>query len=360
MLGDQRNVSYSGIVAWDHCPERAGRDNGPILRGTYFLPLVLVSKSAMIGVVLFVVVVVSGCASLPSAPTPFNTADQYGQSPVQIEHGRPNRVLDGIGWVAGIPNKVSLWDRRADNHDIAPATEERLIQYMVENDLSDVLVRVNQYDPIGEWQRLTRNKRVAAGWRYTVGTLNMLEYTLLPGRILGGDWYNPYTDTINLYSDIPALALSEAAYAKDVHHRESPGTYAAVQEVPVVGMWHETVATRDVLEYVQARGTEPQQQEAYRILYPDYGASWGGQVASFIPYGHLFGRLAGAAVGHTANGVRTLVSSPEEPSEAPMGYAPTADSNWAQQTPMNAMQPYPPREAERYDQASSSDILVRY
>jgi hypothetical protein len=287
----------------------------------------LLSRTRLFAVVWWLAIAVTGCASVPSSPMPFGKADGFESSPIQIERGRPNRVIDDVGWVVGIPNKLAIWDRRADNHDISSATEERLVQYMVENDLSDVLVRVNQYDPIGEWQRLARNKQVGAGWRYTVGALNMLEYTLLPGRILGGDWYNPFTDTINLYSDIPALALSEAAYAKDVHLRKRPGTYAAIQEVPVAGMWHETLAMRDVLDYMQSRGTNAEQQEAYQVLYPDYGGSWGGQVAGFIPYGHVFGHLAGAAVGHTANGVRTLVALPNESSNATTEVLPAEETS---------------------------------
>mgnify|MGYP007046945832 CR=1 FL=1 len=73
-------------------------------------------------------------------------------------------------------------------------------------------------------------------------------------------------------------------------------------------MWHETLATREALQFTLAHGTAVEQEEAYRILYPSYGGKWGGGVTSFIPFGHAYGRLAGAAVGHTANGVRKLTS----------------------------------------------------
>jgi len=109
-----------------------------------------------------------------------------------------------------------------------------------------------------------------------------------------------------IYSDIPAIALSRGAYAKDVKKRKHPGTYAAVQGVPIVGMWHETLAKNEVLRYEESHGTTEQQEETHRILNPDYGGSWGGQIASFLPYGNVFGRLAGAAVGHVANGVRVI------------------------------------------------------
>ena len=92
-------------------------------------------------------------------------------------------------------------------------------------------MRVNQYDPGGEWKRLANNDTVAPGWRYTVGALHTLGYILFPGRVFGEDSYNPYTNTVNLYSDIPSLALEQAAYAKDIRHRSYPGTYAVAQEL---------------------------------------------------------------------------------------------------------------------------------
>ena len=82
-------------------------------------------------------------------------------------------------------------------------------------------------------------------------------------------------------------------------------------------MWHETIASRNVLDYVKSHGTQEQQQEAYRILYPDYGGSWGGQVASFLPYGNVFGRLAGATVGHAANGVRSIALRKKQSTSLP-------------------------------------------
>ena len=264
---------------------------------------------------LFLLAIISGtCLAEPSRDqTAEGATPETVASAIRVEHGRPNRLLDDVGWVLGTPYKLALWDRRAENHRISQETEGQLIEYLEENQLDSVLVRVNQYDPWGEWKRLTQNKRVGAGWRYTVGTLNWVKYTLLPGRLLGGDWYNPYTDTVNLYSDIPAIAISDGAYAKDVHERDKPGTYAAVQEIPIVGMWHETLANRKAIEHVKSHGNQGQQEEAYRILYPDYGGSWGGQLVSFLPYGSVYGRLVGAAAGHVANGFRTLTSRQKSP-----------------------------------------------
>src|SRR6056297_1834608 len=213
------------------------------------------------------------------------------QTGIQVERGQPHAGLDGLGWVAGTPTKLALWDRRADNHDVSPETERAVLEYMVRNGLDDSLLRINQYDPWGEWKRLTTNDKIGPGWRYTVGIYNGLKYTLLPGRVLGGDWYNPFTDSVHIYSDIPPLAISRAAYAKDVRKQSLPGTYAASQEIPIVNMIHETRALNEALAYSKQYGTAAEQAESNRVLSPDYGSSWGGQLASFIPFGAPLGRL---------------------------------------------------------------------
>lgn len=221
----------------------------------------------------------------------------------QIVRGRPNKFLDGTGSVLGVVNKLALWDRRADCHKISPQTERRIASYLRHNGLNSVLVRSNQYDPIGEWGRLVANKRMAAPYKYTVGTYGWLTYTIIPGRLFGGDWYNPFTDTVHLYSDIPTIGLARAAYAKDVHGRTYQGTYAVGQTIPLVGLWHESLANKDVLQYVGESGSQSDIGEAKRILYPDFGGSIGAQLFGFLPYGSVVGRAAGALTGHAYRGL---------------------------------------------------------
>jgi len=257
-------------------------------------------------VVALVAATVASCARRQpyrlGSESQYYTSDELrAVTKTQIERGSPRPLLDGLGWVVGIPAKITLWDRRVDNHDISANTESAVAQYLAANELSTVKVRLNQYAPREEWRRLTHNKSVAWGWRYTFGTVSWLSYALFPGRIWGGDNFNPYSNTINLYSDIPSIGLHEAGHAKDFARREFPGTYAAIYALPVVPLWHEAVATRDALDYLHDFGTLEERQEAYTLLYPAYGTYVGGAIGDWLP-GYGFAAYAAAVVGGHAVG----------------------------------------------------------
>jgi hypothetical protein len=250
-------------------------------------------------------VLLTGCQAISgSRASSHSWSYRDRETGILVERGRPNAVIDGLGCVVGAPTKLALWDCRADNHEVSRQTEGVLLRYLSRNQLNDSMVRINQYDPCGEWMRLTSNKRLCPGWRYTAGVVNHLKYTLLPGRVFGGDWYNPFTDTTHVYSDIPPLVISRAAYAKDVRSRDHPGAYAASQLLPIIRMVHETLARKEALAYSERFSSDVNPSEAHRILSPDYGSSWGAQLASFLPFGAQLGRLAGAAVGHATNYAR--------------------------------------------------------
>jgi hypothetical protein len=236
---------------------------------------------------------------MPNAMGQARLCDQWETSKqVQVERGIDRPLLDGAGWVMGIPSKILLWDRRAVNHSVSDRTVCEVADYLNRKDLDDTIVRVNQYAPIKEWQRLVANRRVGPGWKYTVGSIKWLTYTLVPGRLFGKDEYNPYTNSLYLYSDMPTLGLAEAAYAKDVVNREHPGTYAAFQELPMVALWHETLATQEVLHYVSIQGSSEEIEKVRHDLYARYGIETAGAVSRVLPDGTGLFSVIGAAGGH--------------------------------------------------------------
>lgn len=274
-----------------------------------------------LGLLLLSIVFLSGCRVL--VPHAIDNSKQniapelVAANILPIERGKPRPIIDGIGWVVGIPSKLLLWDSRIDNHNIGMETEAAIANYLEQNRLDHVKVRLNEYRPWDDMKRLTKNKSMAWPWRYSIGTLSVLGETIVPGRIFGGDHFNPYSQTIHLYSDVPAIALHEAAHAKDFSRRNFPGTYAALYGLPVVPLYHESVATSDVLAYAQEKEDARLQQEAYRILFPAYGTYVGGAIGSVLPSISFPAYYGSVILGHAAGRWQAAQVSPKDPSIAP-------------------------------------------
>ena len=229
-----------------------------------------------------------------------------------IERGKPRKVLDGAGWVFGIPSKIVLWDRRVENHRVSATTEGSIAEYLTDNDLDHVKVRINQYAPLADWQRLRRNRTVGWPLRYTIGTLSVGAEAIFPGRLFGGDHYNPWTATIHLYSDVPAIALHEGGHAKDFARREWPGLYAVAFGLPITELYPEALATGDVLAYAEQKEDEALVAEGHRILYPAYGTYVGGAAGEFVGMTIGLPVYAGAVVaGHVAGRTQTHLEKVE-------------------------------------------------
>jgi hypothetical protein len=263
--------------------------------------------------------VVSGCTPVRyQYAGNFHTEHDAPLKPgeAQIERGRPAPVLDTVGWVIGIPAKIIMLDRHVDNHDISPETETAIGEYLARNDLDRVKVRVNQYDPGGEWRRLVHNESVAWPLRYTVGTLSVVGYTVLPGRVFGGDGYNPFTNTISLYSDVPSLALYEGGYSKDYAQREYKGLYAVGHIVPGVGLWQDVQASGDAMRYIQENGMPQDVKAGYRSIYPSFAlhATEPFSACTTAPI-----VLPALVVGHVSGQVRAACIDDTETSQKPVG-----------------------------------------
>lgn len=250
--------------------------------------------------ILLGVVCCIGCAATPYryGGTYYTDCDAtIKEDECQFERGARRPVLDGVGWVVGIPSKILMLNPRINNHDVSERTEGKLQAYLACNGLDNVKVRINEYDPGGEWRRLSANKSVAWPIRYTVGTISVLGYTLLPGRVFGGDDYNPFTNTISLYSDVPAAAIYEGGAAKDYAQHNYKGLYAMSRVFPGIGLvWHEAHASSDTMGYLLENGSPEEIKEGYRTVYPTYAM----RGCPSIVVGDVPVALPALAAGHVA------------------------------------------------------------
>lgn len=242
-------------------------------------------------VVALVAFLATGCAS---------TVPYVGQGPhQQITRGAPVPPIDFLGNVLALPGKLILWNWAFSNHNVSQNTEDVLIRYLDNKTLpafEDTRYRINQYSPVQDLTALTKNKHVGWPYRLLFGLpLTLLYDVALPGRLFPwGDYYNPYTNTVHLYSDEPSIALHEAGHAYDFADFPWKGTYAMLRIIPFMDLYQEWWASESAVKYLVEIEDRETEFRAYKVLWPAYGT----YVGSYLPI--PFGSAPGVLVGHIA------------------------------------------------------------
>jgi hypothetical protein len=242
------------------------------------LRIIALWSPALCGLLLAV-----GCSSAPPQQYKYSTwygdiwpreneRPNYEQIEANFTSGQPVWVVDNLGhYVFSIPGKLLLWDRRVGDHKVSAETAEQVRVYLIGNDLCKVKVRLNEYAPFSEFARLWNCSEVSPAYRATIGLVYWLKYTVLPDRLLAGfpffgDNYNPYTNTISIYSDNPVLALQMAALAKNYAVRQYKGSYALLGIVPGFDFHQQYLASRDVAAWDYLHREKDREMDDYRTL----------------------------------------------------------------------------------------------
>jgi len=232
----------------------------------------------------------AGCAT---------TVPYVGQGPhPQIERGRPFAPVDLIGNLFSLQAKLFLWNWKVGNRAISEDTEGALVKYLAHRatDVQDVKFRLNQWAPGGELARLWKNHHVGWPYRLVIGLpVTLVFEILLPGRLFGGDHYNPYTDTVHVYSDLAPVTLHEAGHAYDFSQRRYRGTYALIRLLPFVSLYQEFKATDEAIDYLIEKEERQTELASYKILYPAYSTYVAGYMSfpfglAAVVFGHVQGR----------------------------------------------------------------------
>lgn len=216
----------------------------------------------------------------------------------QFESGEPYWIVDKPGhYFFSLIAKLFLWNWSFANHDIKEERKGWLKQYFKDNNLTGVKVRFNQYAPFAEFGRLIDNERIHWSMKYTFGLFSWVVYTVFPERLfaglIGGDHYNQFTNTLNVYSDSVPVLLHEGGHAKDFEGRSWRSGYALFRLVPIAGtLYQEAVASDDAVVYIRSRCDKELELDAYSELSPAYGTYMFSGLLSGI-YG-----MAGVIPGH--------------------------------------------------------------
>lgn len=238
----------------------------------------------------------SGCVT---APPPY-----VGQGPYpQVSRGTAVPPVDFLGNVLALPGKFLLWNGDFSNHSVSEETEAKLINYLEYRSqpaFEDTHFHLNRYAPHEDLRSLFKNQYVAWPYRIFIGLpVTLIFDVLLPGRLFPwGDYYNPYTNTVHIYSDDPTIVLHEAGHAYDFSNFPLKGTYALLRFVPFMDLYQEWWASDEAIDYLIDTGDRELEFRAYRTLYPAYGT----YVGNYLPL--PFGSAVGAVIGHVVARVK--------------------------------------------------------
>lgn len=256
--------------------------------------------------VLGFVVGISGCriGLGPYQPGSFpNSSYKRGvEEPPEPIVGEPHRWMDETRAALDWPYRAFTRKPRPESYAPSERQQALLMQYLAENDLDDVQVEFHYYSPRHRWRRLRENQGVAPGWKYTVGLLPLMGYTIFPGRVFGHTAYDPYSNCLQVNNNRAYESLEEAAEAKVSHRLKYPGTFwSTVGVLPIVNVYPELLASGDIVAYARDREDWRLEKKALEGYYVDAALN-ASSIAFFDPsfVEGLLINLASGAVGEAA------------------------------------------------------------
>ncbi len=230
--------------------------------------------------------------SCATAPIPYTGVNPHN---IQFERGMAFAPLDFLGDLLSKPFQLLFWSRGYGNHNISAETEQRLQEFLSHHGVIDVQVRLNQWAPHKEIARLFTNDSIA--WPYKILFFPSTLIVSLIGRPLGGliisDYFDPGSNTINLFSDDIAIALHEGGHALDYASQRYKGSYSMLRVLPGINVFQEAVASDEAFEYLEANEHYDELLKSYHVLYPAYAT----YISSYIS-ASPFALLSAIGIGH--------------------------------------------------------------
>ncbi len=200
--GQNRYQLAHPCIHCDRAPASAKRRVG--------LPAILIS---LLGMSLSY----SGCASFRPNPMAAERAQEVSNEVVVEVDDHLHPRLDRLEAAAESPARfLGIKPDRQQRLQQAEEAAALAADFLKQNQIDDVRVTVNSYDPQSEWQRLASQSLRWPAWAYPFGTLACLRRTLFPERVLNRDSYNPWTRTLAINSGDEFSALAAAAHVIEV------------------------------------------------------------------------------------------------------------------------------------------------
>ncbi len=196
---------------------------------------------------------------------------------ILVTRGKKNKIVDTLRGFFTWSQKLLYWNRTVGSGELHEDAEIATKLALVDGDSASTHISINEYNPKIIWQRTFQNDKTSILTKLTFGTIYALVYTVIPGRLLYGfgDQYNPFADTVILYSDNLDLALHEAGHAVDFSEKQKkhlgPGLYTLARVFFPIMLYQEAVATGKAFKFTAEHGASEDLKSSYALLFPAFG-----------------------------------------------------------------------------------------
>lgn len=156
------------------------------------------------------------------------------------------KISQGIGWLVSLPRRLFFFDYGVSNGLSSEKTKSVLA--MLENDstLKNLTVRVNHNQPLYDTKRLFTDPTIKERNGFLARALLGTQITLgaeLFSELSRGDYYNPMTQSLALYSDVESISLHEMGHHKDFQRFKRDWIYNALRPIAPVTLYQEARAS---------------------------------------------------------------------------------------------------------------------
>ncbi len=218
--------------------------------------------------------------------------DEQAVGSNHVEYRLDDPISRAVSWVGNLPAKVLLLSTRVGQPpeeetqaDIGAALQEMGVQ--------NTHVRVGHSRILKDMYRLFTDdkvKDVSFVGRLLVGLPVTVAAGIL-GKLTRADYFNPFTKTAHLYSDVPAIARHELGHARDYQSSKFPTLYSLSRALILPELYQEAKAS--VLAHRSMK--DDAKPNTGRFLVPAFG-SYVSRIANAIAPG--VGPLATMAGSH--------------------------------------------------------------
>jgi hypothetical protein len=201
-----------------------------------------------------------------------------------LEYAMDDTISRGISFVGNLPSKLLFFSKDIGNYP-RKEVQNHVRKYVVNSNLRNITVRLGHSRVIKDIKRLFKDDKLK-----DISKIGKILFGI-PTTLIGGigaklsrsDWYNPFTRTAHIYSDVKAVAGHELGHAEDFQNKKYVSLYSLVRRLSPVMLYQEYIASKKSHDNL----SEKDKWQTGRYLFPAFGTYVAASAGAFTLLGGL-------------------------------------------------------------------------